>query len=41
MTDGYDCPFPWCGFEGTEDELREHVPDCGTDKESAAYGGYQ
>lgn len=25
----YSCPFPWCDFEGTEEELREHVPECG------------
>lgn len=24
----YGCPFPWCGFEGTEEEIREHIPEC-------------
>ena len=27
-TENYNCPFPWCGFNGTESELREHVPEC-------------
>lgn len=37
----YGCPFPWCGFEGDEIEIRDHVPECGVGEGTASYGGYQ